>query len=61
MCLPCWQSRNSDRDPTRRFKDDSKWETCCWCGRMTTHGIYVKASNKLRHHVTHQDKLQGAY
>lgn len=40
MCLRCWRVEHMDRDPVRLR--ESETETCCTCGRPTTHGIYVR-------------------
>ena len=40
MCEECWDERNSDRSPYAVL--DADLEMCCWCGRETQSGIYVR-------------------
>jgi len=41
MCLRCWNDRHVDPAPHADGFDE---ETCCWCGALTTSGIYVRAA-----------------
>jgi hypothetical protein len=40
MCIPCWHADNPESAPYKREHPDL--ETCAWCGRYTTSGIYVR-------------------
>jgi len=42
ICAPCWNALNPDR-PARSTFILGPPEVCCWCGRDTTHGIYLRA------------------
>jgi hypothetical protein len=41
MCQACWVNRRGLRVPVR--VKDSPVANCCFCGRDTTGGIYVRA------------------
>lgn len=44
ICDPCWISRHPARPSTRLLSPDA--ETCAFCGRQTTSGIYVRVDPK---------------
>ena len=39
LCEPCWKQREGARTPVRV---KGQKETCCWCGKLTTAGIYQR-------------------
>jgi hypothetical protein len=41
QCLQCWSSRNPGRQAARLLETET--EICCFCGRPTDDGIYVRA------------------
>lgn len=50
MCRICWNQRRPNDQPPRTIDPDEDW--CCFCGRKTTDGIYVRA--KATHETTPQ-------
>ena len=40
-CVPCWNARNPTR-PAAEQPDNVPAERCCFCGTMTTSGLYVR-------------------
>lgn len=40
-CDSCWQAHEPGRVPFRLLRE-APAEPCCWCGRETTSGIYVR-------------------
>lgn len=42
ICAECWCDKNPDREATRLVH--TVVERCCFCGRETPHGIYVRHS-----------------
>jgi hypothetical protein len=40
ICLDCWDARNPGRVPRRIVEAES--EMCCFCGRRTTAGVYLR-------------------
>jgi hypothetical protein len=40
ICVPCWDQRNPEHPA--RHNDRGPEERCCYCGRMTCNGIYVR-------------------
>lgn len=42
MCLACWRRRNGGRVPVQVVDADREHETCCFCGGLATHGIYIR-------------------
>jgi hypothetical protein len=43
MCAPCWNKRNPDRPVVIRVPDSMRVdEHCCFCGEVTSAGIYVR-------------------
>lgn len=40
MCDECWRQNRPGEQPMRLAKHE--FETCCYCGRMTDSGIYVR-------------------
>ncbi len=41
MCTVCWRAQQGDQVPYRVTNPDLK--QCCWCGRETEQGIYMRA------------------
>ncbi len=41
ICATCWTLQNPGRTPV--CMNDADEETCAWCGKGTTTGIYVRA------------------
>ena len=50
MCDWCWYRDYGERVPVRLKEPDK--EVCCWCGRRTSSGIYVRADpvGVAKHH-----------
>lgn len=44
-CDSCWQAAEPERVPFRLRGAPA--ETCCWCGRQSTSGIYVREDPAL--------------
>lgn len=44
MCVACWIDKNPGRQP-HRLSEPQK-ETCAWCGKENTDGIYMRADPK---------------
>lgn len=42
ICMDCWMTKHPDRGPVKAR--DKVQETCCYCGRATLDGIYVRAN-----------------
>jgi hypothetical protein len=42
LCETCWRHREPHRTPIRIV--ETATEACCWCGRLTTSGIYQRLS-----------------
>jgi hypothetical protein len=42
ICDPCWKTEEGDREPTRLLPNARSIEKCCYCGRDTLSGIYVR-------------------
>lgn len=40
MCNRCWYDTKPGREPVK--VRDPKAERCCFCGRMTAYGVYVR-------------------
>jgi hypothetical protein len=40
MCEVCWEKERGDQRPVRVV--DAEEERCCWCGSLTTSGIYYR-------------------
>jgi hypothetical protein len=40
ICVSCWKLRNGERDPVGL--KDPEVETCCFCGKKTSSGVYVR-------------------
>ena len=55
QCERCWVDVNGpDRTPVRI--KGAQLEQCCWCGKTTVAGIYVREDPKaLLHHIDHWD------
>lgn len=43
ICEACWNERNPDRPATAIKPEFADEERCCWCGKATRSGIYVRA------------------
>jgi hypothetical protein len=43
ICETCWHAISPDREPCALKSEYAKEETCCWCGKTTKSGIYVRA------------------
>lgn len=55
MCDPCWLEYDPARGPVRLQESVRELETCCWCGRETRSGIYVRHDPaQLGHHQAHE-------
>lgn|SRR5215472_698614 len=53
MCEDCWITTQTDGRQPFRIRDP-KPEACCWCGRATAAGIFMRAdSTRLAHHPEH--------
>lgn len=45
ICWACWERRTNERGENGREPGrviDAPTETCCWCGRDTSFGIYTR-------------------
>jgi hypothetical protein len=42
ICLPCWEKREPNRLPIAITNPHV--ERCCFCGKLTDSGIYVRES-----------------
>ena len=42
ICRACWYHRNPGRNPVQMTPEWRETEVCCWCGKDTTDGIYVR-------------------
>lgn len=42
ICDDCWMEQNPYREPMR-LKLVDEVEACCWCGKVTESGIYLRA------------------
>lgn len=52
ICLWCWEQREPQRSPTHA---GNALERCCFCGKTTTMGIYVREDpTSVRCHGTHE-------
>lgn len=40
ICDLCWKEKYPDREPVKLTDDDL--QDCCFCGRFTRSGIYVR-------------------
>jgi hypothetical protein len=40
MCNRCWYDTKPGREPVK--VRDPKAERCCFCGRMSAYGVYVR-------------------
>ena len=40
ICSDCWDKRHPDRPSPRAGRGE--WEACCFCGKGTVSGIYVR-------------------
>ena len=58
ICTPCWNTQNPDR-PSTNGREEGPGERCCWCGHVTTSGIYLRADpNGLSCSGNHGDRDQ---
>lgn len=46
ICADCWNSRNPNRQPVVITEDCRQPEICCFCGKETTAGIFVRHDQK---------------
>ncbi len=44
ICVDCWQDRNGNRQAVTINPPEKK--DCCFCGRPTTSGIYIRENPK---------------
>ncbi len=44
-CVGCWNLRNPDR--ATEGSRDGPLELCCFCGKVTKSGIYVREDSRL--------------
>jgi len=51
-CDSCWGQRNPGRIATRVRGDYRESEVCCYCGRGTRSGIYVRVDPTTVPHPT---------
>lgn len=52
ICDDCWDDRNPERLASRVQQGDI--EHCCFCGRHTTSGIYIREEpDAIEDHVPH--------
>lgn len=42
ICLQCWDEKNPDRIPHRVVGGLEIMDECCFCGKATAAGIYVR-------------------
>ncbi len=55
ICITCWKTRLLRPDTPRRTQGIVKAEACCWCGSLTTEGIYmIQADNRVPCKGVHQ-------
>lgn len=47
MCDQCWGERQPGRVPHRLVEDVREDEVCCFCGKETRSGIYVREDPAL--------------
>lgn len=47
MCTRCWRAQNGARKPVRIRGMYTQREDCCWCGKPTLDGIYVREDPAL--------------
>jgi hypothetical protein len=58
MCEVCWVERNGDRVPLR-IAEHREVERCCWCGRDTVNGVYVREyPPELPNHRPHAEDVR---
>ena len=46
MCRDCW---NNERAGEPVYVHDAEPDTCCFCGKVNSHGIYVRRDPSLVH------------
>ena len=46
ICDDCWIKERGDRTPVRLLPPYRTLEMCCFCGKMTESGIYVRRDRK---------------
>lgn len=55
ICLTCWENREPGREAVKVLAGED--EVCCFCGRGTTEGIYVREDPKdLRCQGKHEEE-----
>ena len=52
-CRECWDIKNPGRRPTTI--NDRQGETCCYCGKMTGSGIYIRVDPAACDYPTLED------
>lgn len=45
ICSVCWGKQHADREPCKILTMIA--ETCCFCGRLNTDGIFTRYNPKL--------------
>jgi hypothetical protein len=53
ICERCWLVREGLRPPLRLNLAES--ETCCFCGKPTQEGIYVREDPNKAQHCAHRE------
>lgn len=56
MCDECWVT-TQERGAIPYRMSEPEQETCCWCGRTTSSGIYRRADSRLLAH--HPERGHG--
>ena len=58
ICAGCWNQKNPLRPAEELCVSDA--DLCCWCGRVTAGGIYLRADGReLSHCAGHPDLSAG--
>ena len=46
ICEECWNKRNPDREPVKVKSQYDELKPCCFCGKETASGIFVRFDPK---------------
>jgi hypothetical protein len=55
ICGDCWNERNLGVEPVRIKPEFAVQERCCYCGKETTSGIYIRADPRTLPYPTKEE------
>ena len=47
ICPRCWTAQHPEAPVTQPDEQNTEWQPCCFCHRLTAKGIYVRHDPKM--------------